>query len=185
MTEEIVEKLTEQDYCQLGKLEAIYFTSLAPENQYCDDFSAVIVRSIPRYEPPIDGTLGRILEDRFYWKVSGRFKNLISGGEVTITHGFKRQASAYSQQCCLEDTIGISGRKFVTKCDIEWDFVNAIICISPKTGYNYRYVDEHWEVFQKSATATQRNGDFWSVPKGKDFTEVATRVGHWEDVFRV
>lgn len=182
MNPSIVEKLTERDYCQLGKLEAIYFTALDPENQYCDNFSAVIVRSIPRYEPPIEGPLGKATEDRFYWRVSGRLENLINGREVTITHGFQRMATAYDQQCCIEDTIGISGRRFATECNIEWDFVNAISRIKPKTGYNYRYIGEHWEVFLRRAAAIQRNGHFWDAPKGEDFTEVITRIGHWEDL---
>lgn len=182
MREDLVEHLTEQDYCQFGRLEAIYFTALDPENQYCDDFSAVIVRSIPRYEPPIEGPLGKALEDKFYWRVSGRLKNLISGREITITHGFQRMATAYDQQSCIEDTIGISGRRFVTECDIMWDFVSVIARIRPIIGYNYRYIDEHWEVFQRKATAIQRNGHFWDAPKGEEFTEVITKVGHWEDL---
>lgn len=183
MKPETVQLLSEQDYCQLGELKQINVRPVQTEFSNSDDVIVDVVRTIPRYCPPIEGNMGRTLEDCFHWRVSGKWSKLLNYEEVTITHGFKRQASAYDQQCCLEDCS--YGRKFVVRCDPEWDFVAMLYLLKPKpiAGCLYRFTYENqWEILRWSIECTKRIGfgNIWTADSGKDISEEVIHKGSWK-----
>lgn len=180
MKEELITQLTETDYVQVGKLEAIRIKPLRESNGYLHDVQVDILRRIPRYDF-LDEEHGGVLDDIFTWTITGKWDDVLNPEkEVLMTHGFIRDANSLLGACYLRD---YTGRRFSISCDPRWDFMRALNAIQHRPRYNclYRYQNGAWEILEwREVSKNTSPGNIWRVKTGEEICDSYLQKGEWK-----